>query len=252
MAEAFPYDNEAWLQSLVSNVHLRNSICDQHFSYFDTDHNDQLDPNELHSLVSAVCNVMKIAEPAEESLHAALTKFDKTHTGSLSREEFQRFFEMFLRSAVPKLHEASEAGKEQAYHDMNAAQARLKEENARWHQNFEASFEKWYNEQRVELTRLSFHSMQWISQADRFIDSPTIKYFLSKEEAETERKRVMEGPSHDSYGGFVDVDVRPKGMQVVTLHLQNGEVVGDVKDYDQNRIRQFMKCRYYKQATGSA
>lgn len=248
MAESFPYNNEDWLQSLVSNAHVRNSICDQHFSYFDTNHNDQLDPAELHNLVSAVCRVMKIAEPSQDTLQTAFEKFDKSHTGTLSRQEFQRFFEMFLRSSLPKVHDANELGKEQAYKDMKEAQARMKADSARFDQEFEASFERWYKEQTVDVTRLSYHSMQWIGQADAFIDSPSIRYFLSKGEAEAERNHVLARPARDSGpGGDQDVDVRPKDMQIVTLHLQNGNVVGDVKDYDSSRVRDFMRARYYKQ-----
>merc|ERR1712014_375343 len=103
-----------------------------------------------------------MGEPAEETLLNALEKFDRSHTGSLSREEFQRFFEMFLRSALPKLHDASEAGKEKAYEDMKKAQADLKRNADRLEREFEASFERWYNNQSVELTKLSYHSMQWI------------------------------------------------------------------------------------------
>eukprot|EP00930_Biecheleria_cincta_P004697 TRINITY_DN105617_c0_g1_i1.p1 TRINITY_DN105617_c0_g1~~TRINITY_DN105617_c0_g1_i1.p1 ORF type:complete len:329 (+),score=38.75 TRINITY_DN105617_c0_g1_i1:76-1062(+) len=75
------------------------------FKEFDTNHNGEIERNELKAALVAMLQSLSLPLPSEAEVENVLMKFDSDHSGSLNEEQFAKWFTEFVA------HQAS-AGKD--------------------------------------------------------------------------------------------------------------------------------------------
>lgn len=94
---AASFESVSWVQCLLDNPEVRESVCNQHFKQFDTNRNNHLETDEIRGLVRSVCQFLRIVEPKDEFYEHSVAKFDVSSTGGLTLEEFRLFFAALLQ-----------------------------------------------------------------------------------------------------------------------------------------------------------
>eukprot|EP00930_Biecheleria_cincta_P047553 TRINITY_DN32988_c0_g1_i1.p1 TRINITY_DN32988_c0_g1~~TRINITY_DN32988_c0_g1_i1.p1 ORF type:complete len:495 (-),score=108.68 TRINITY_DN32988_c0_g1_i1:243-1727(-) len=118
---AFMFDSPLWVNTLLRNPKVRRAICNQHFKKFDSNCNGQLEEAELISLVSSVCEAMKVSSPSKDDLHKSFRQFDKSKSDGLNISEFALFFEHFLRCSLPLMDVPEESVPEESAKQTHAS-----------------------------------------------------------------------------------------------------------------------------------
>lgn len=106
---------DVWVKSLLDSPNYRSQVCRSHFQKFDKNRNHVLEWPELLALCEDLCVTLGLEAPAEAKLKVAFKRCDKTDDETLHEDEFDRFFQGFLKSVLPVLEEKQREENQAAY-----------------------------------------------------------------------------------------------------------------------------------------
>lgn len=92
-------DDAEHVNTLLSSPFMFKHSCREHFEKFDFDGSGSLDLDEITQLATALYSTFGLEPPSEGSVRAYFVAIDENGDGVLSEDEFQTFFEKFLRMA---------------------------------------------------------------------------------------------------------------------------------------------------------
>jgi len=104
----------SWINILLGNPRTCAEFCNSKFHKHDTNQNGTLELNEVVKLVADVCVIMNLAVPEEDKLSSLFDRYDKNHDTHLSAEEFNGFFNTFIRLSLRELDKKTKAGQSYA------------------------------------------------------------------------------------------------------------------------------------------
>jgi len=92
----------AWMRNLLENADLLKDVCISSFDKHAKTQESFLRTCEVEAFCEEVCRKLSISAPTHDGLMKAIVKISKNDIG-LSKEEFLRFFKVFLHSSAKQV-----------------------------------------------------------------------------------------------------------------------------------------------------